>query len=114
MTDNPKTYAEYIDKAHANLKPKQHPYGGNVFMTDTSHQMNQDRANLPERVELARRLKRAASDAHTADYDQFIILVYLPWNRVTPFVTWSEYNGSTTNGGYFSDLRAALEDYETR
>jgi hypothetical protein len=83
-------------------------------MTDTSHQMHQDRANLPERVELARRLKRAASDAHTADYDQFIILVYLPWNRVTPFVTWSEYNGSTSTGHYHHALPEALKDYETR
>ena len=77
-------------------------------MTDTSHQMNQDRANLPERVELARR-----PDRHTRN--AYIILVYLPWNRVTPFVTWTEGNDSATFWGhYHNDLHAALEDYETR
>ena len=85
-------------------------------MTDNSHQMHQDRANLPERVELARRLKRAARNhqASTRDYDEWIILVFLPWNRITHFVTWSEYNGNTSTGHYHHALPEALTDYEIR
>ena len=82
-------------------------------MTDTSHQMHQDRANLPERVELARR--PAMRDGRALDTES-IILVYLPHNRPTPFVTWTEStkDKATYWGHYFGTLRAALEDYETR
>lgn len=83
-------------------------------MTDTSHQMNQDRANLPERVELARKPKRRDCDGMN---DSDIILVFLPWNRCTPFATWEENlteDRATYYGHYLHDLRAALEDYETR
>ena len=76
-------------------------------MTDTSHQMHQDRETLPERVELARR----------SDPGKTIILVYLPWNTCTPFVTWQEGQaGAPTTfwGHYHRTLSAALEDYETR
>ena len=83
-------------------------------MTDTSHQMNQDRANLPERVEMARKEKRRNRDGMN---DSDIILVLLPWNRCTPFATWEENQSedrATYHGHYFDTLRAALEDYETR
>ena len=75
-------------------------------MTDSSHQMNQDRETLPERVEIARKNK---------DNQDTIILVFLPWNRTTPFVTWVEGDdGSTYWGHYHRELRPALEDFETR
>ena len=82
-------------------------------MTDTSHQMNQDRENLPERVELARRERAPAAEGTLATD---VILVYLPHNKATPFVTWTETpcNASTFWGRYHRDLRAALEDFETR
>ena len=73
-------------------------------MTHSIHQMNQDRENLPERIELARRAK----------LDYFVILVFLPWNKVTPFVTWNEYHGNTSTGHYFQDLHNALADFDER
>ena len=82
-------------------------------MTDTSHQMNQDRAKLPERVELAR---RNANPKRTADIAEYVILVFLPHNKPTPFVTWVESATSQATywGHYHRDLPAALEDFETR
>jgi hypothetical protein len=77
-------------------------------MTDSSHQMHQDRESLPERVELARR--------KAPDYQgRSIILVFLPWNNVTPFVTWAENEkGQTFWGHYHRTLAAALEDFTER
>lgn len=80
-------------------------------MTDTSHQMNQDRANLPERIELARRTREREDDD--------IILVFLPHRRLGrgESVTWAESHTeslATYHGHYFGTLRAALEDYESR
>lgn len=73
-------------------------------MTDTSAQMHKDRENLPERVELARKTEPDA-----------IILVYLPWNTFTPFVTWQEgRDGTTFWGHYHRTLDAALEDFNAR
>jgi len=83
-------------------------------MTDNSKQMIKDRDNLPQRIQLARKPKRRDSDGMN---DSDIILVFLPWNRCTPFATWEANlteDRATYHGHYFDSLRNALEDYETR
>ena len=82
-------------------------------MTDTSKQMKADAANLPERVELHRKVKER-DGAGTLDND--IILVFLPWNTVTPFVTWLETidNGATMHGHYHTDVGKAYHDFTAR
>ena len=82
-------------------------------MTDTSHNMIQDRDSLPERIELAR---RPVDPRRTADSPEDVILVFLPWNRATPFVTWRENTESRTTywGHYFHGIQAAVTDFEDR
>lgn len=80
-------------------------------MTDNSRQMIADRANLPERIELARRTRQREDDD--------IILVFLPHRRMGrgEFVTWAESHTesrATFHGHYFGTLRAALENFESR
>lgn len=78
-------------------------------MTDNSHQMLKDRDSLPERVELARRTE--------PDYQgRAVILVFLPHNTVTPFVTWAENTETRATfwGHYHRDIAAAVRDFEER
>jgi len=48
--------------------------------------------------------------------DAEIILAHLSENEATPFVTWQRNvkDGSTYWGHYFTDLREALDDFESR
>lgn len=82
-------------------------------MTDTSTQMKKDRDSLPERVELARR--HPPQQAIKPPFDTAVILVFLPHNSCTPFVTWQEgKDGATYWGHYHHEISAAVEDYESR
>jgi len=73
--------------------------------------------NLPERIEIARRAATRPNNP-SDDYllnEPCIVLVYLPHNDGTPFVTWQEgMNQSTFWGHYFGNLRDALADFDTR
>ena len=87
-------------------------------MTDTSNQMIQDRetGKCPERIELQRRPYRQLA---SGEVTESVILVLLPNARRNhgEFVTWVESaKDRATYWGHYhgTDLRAALEDYETR
>ena len=83
-------------------------------MTSHSKQMNKDRAELPDRIELARKEKRRGMRGMN---DSDIILVYLPWERYSHFATWEENQTedlATYHGHYFEDLGEAWEDFKTR
>ncbi len=63
--------------------------------------------DLPDRIVLTRK-------EHGMGGDQYI-LVFLPHNEHTPFVTWYEdTQGVTYLGHYHTDLAEAVEDFHSR